>query len=145
MNSSPVRNNFPSADERAKATASGMSIALWAKAIPDNDAIISPTGNRSFFELNANCNRLVNALRNRTLREGDSVAIILSNRPEFAEAVFACTRAGLRYTPVNRYLSHDEIAYIINDCNAAAIIGDARFADNLQLPGQKSDWQSADR
>jgi len=118
---------LPSTEERAEATASGMSIALWARYQPDEPAILSPTGERSFFELNANCNRLVRALQRRGLAAGDSVALVLSNRPAFAEAVFACTRAGLRYTPVNRYLAPAEIAYIVEDCGAKAIIGDARF------------------
>jgi long-chain acyl-CoA synthetase len=108
-----------------------MSIALWARYTPDTTAIISPTGNRTFAELNARCNQLVRALRARGLRAGDSVALVLANRPEFAEVVFACSRAGLRYTPINRYLSPQEIAYIINDCGAQALVGDARFAQLL--------------
>ena len=122
---------MPSAEERAAATATGMSLALWARYTPDATAIISPTGNRSFAELNGNCNRLVRALRKRGLGAGDSVAIVLANRPEFAEAIFACTRGGFRYTPINRYLSPDEIAYIVRDCDAKAIIGDARYVGLL--------------
>jgi long-chain acyl-CoA synthetase len=123
---------LPSAEERARAAATGMSIALWARYQPDATAIISPSGNRSFFELNANANRLARALRERGLRAGDSVALVAGNRPEFAEIVFACTRSGLRYTPINRYLSADEIAYIVNDCKAQALIGDALFAPLME-------------
>lgn len=123
---------MPSSEERAAAVASGMSIALWAQYTPDATAIISPTGNLTFGELNSNINQLVRALRSGGLSAGDSVAIVASNRPEFAEVVFACTRAGLRYTPVNRYLSADEIVYIINDCQASALIGDARFANLME-------------
>ena len=123
---------MPSSEERAAAVATGMSIALWARYTPAATAIISPTGNRTFHELNARTNQLVRALRTGGLDTGDSVAIVASNRPEFAEVVFACTRAGLRYTPVNRYLSAAEIAYIINDCQASALIGDAHFADLME-------------
>jgi long-chain acyl-CoA synthetase len=123
---------LPGAEERAAAAATGMSIALWARYTPEAPAIISPCGNRSFFELNANANRLARALQSRGLKVGDSVAMVASNRPEFAEIVFACTRSGLRYTPVNRYLSADEIAYIVNDCQARALIGDVRFAPLME-------------
>jgi long-chain acyl-CoA synthetase len=119
---------LPGAEERAQATATGMSIALWARYTPETTAIISPTGNRSFAELNANANRLARALRAAGLRAGDAVAIVAGNRPEFAEIVFACSRSGLRYTPINRYLSSAEIAYIVDDCAAKALFGDARFA-----------------
>jgi long-chain acyl-CoA synthetase len=123
---------MPPADERARAVAQGMSIALWAKYTPDAPAIVSATGNRSFFELNANANRLARALRASGLGAGDSVTIVAGNRPEFAEIVFACTRSGLRYTPINAYLSPDEISYIVNDCAAKALIGDARLASLLE-------------
>ncbi|MGB1140480.1 MAG: AMP-binding protein [Halioglobus sp.] len=113
-----------------------MSVALWARHQPDELAIQSPTGTRTFQSLNANCNRLVRALRKRGLRAGDSVALVLANRPEFAEVVFACSRAGLRYTPVNRYLAPAEIAYIVNDCGAQALIGDHRFADLMHDTAQ---------
>jgi len=118
---------LPSAEERTLAAATGMSIALWARYTPDAAAIISPSGHRSFFELNANANRLARALQAGGLGPGDSVAVVASNRPEFAEIVFACTRSGLRYTPVNLYLNADEIAYIVNDCQARALIGDVHF------------------
>lgn len=125
------QQHFPSTEERAAATATGMSVALWARYTPEVKAIVSPSGERTFFELNANCNRLVRALRGRGLMAGDTVALLLSNRPEFAEAVFACSRAGLRFTPINRYLSPDEVAYIVNDCGARALIGDARYTATL--------------
>lgn len=120
---------LPDAAERQQAAAKGMSVALWARYLPDETAIISPTGNRSFRELNANTNRLARALQQRGLKTGDSVVIILSNRPEYAEVVFACLRSGLRYTPVNRFLTAEEVAYIVRDCGARAIIGDYRYAD----------------
>jgi long-chain acyl-CoA synthetase len=123
---------LPSTEERARAAATGMALALWAKYRPDAPAIFSAGGNRSFFELNANANRLARALRARGLHAGDSVAVVASNRPEFAEIVFACTRSGLRYTPINRYLSADEIAYIVNDCHARALVGDALFAPLME-------------
>lgn len=131
-------NALPSSEERAAALATGMSIALWAQYTPEATAIISPTGNRTFHELNARANQLARALRGGGLAAGDSVAIVSGNRPEFAEVVFACTRAGLRYTPVNRYLSAAEIAYIINDCKASALIGDARFADLMAETAARS-------
>jgi long-chain acyl-CoA synthetase len=123
---------YPSAEEKTAATKTGMSLALWAQFCPNAPAIISPTGNRSFFELNANSNKLARALRTQGLKAGDAVALISSNRPEFAEVVFACTRAGLLYTPINRHLNADEIAYIVTDCGAKALIGDARFAQQME-------------
>ena len=106
-----------------------MRLAHWAQVQPEAPAVQSIRGDRTFGELNANTNRLVRALRSRGLREGDAVAIVCSNRPEFAEVVHACLRAGLRYTPVNWHLTADEAAYIVGDCEAKALFGDTRFAE----------------
>ncbi|MBW2376704.1 MAG: AMP-binding protein, partial [Deltaproteobacteria bacterium] len=110
-------------------TEAGMRLAHWAQVQPEAPAVQSIRGDRTFGELNANTNRLVRALRSRGLREGDAVAIVCSNRPEFAEVVHACLRAGLRYTPVNWHLTADEVAYIVGDCEAKALFGDTRFAE----------------
>ena len=59
----------------------GMLPALYARLVPDELAIISPTGTRTFAELNERGNRLARALRARGLRSGDSVALVCSNRP----------------------------------------------------------------
>ena len=92
---------------------------------PDRPAVITPYGNRTFGELNANINRLVRALRARGLEPGDSVALMCTNRPEFLEVLYAAQRAGLRLTPINWHLTGEEAAYIVDNCEAKAFIGAA--------------------
>ena len=111
-----------------EAAQSGMVIALRAAEAPDRPAITAPTGTRTFAELNSRANRLVRALRARGVTAGDGVALICRNRPEFAEVYAAVHRAGLRLTPINWHLTADEAAYIVDDCEARAIVGDADLA-----------------
>ncbi|MEZ4216575.1 MAG: AMP-binding protein [Myxococcota bacterium] len=106
----------------------GMSLSHRASLHPERDAIRCEHGDRTFAALNARANRLLRALRARGLRAGDGVAIVSRNRPEFAEAFFACLRGGLRFTPVNWHGSEDEIAYVVADCEARALVCDAAFA-----------------
>ena len=80
---------------REEAAAAGMVLAWHAAQAPERPAIISEHGNRTFGELNARTNALARALRRRGLKAGDAVALMCSNRPEFAEAIAACQRAGL--------------------------------------------------
>ena len=47
------------------------------------------------------------------LSPGDRVAIVMRNRPEYLEALFAIWHAGLVAVPVNARLHRDEIAYIL--------------------------------
>jgi long-chain acyl-CoA synthetase len=107
----------------------GMLAAYWAARQPDKTAIWSPAGERTFAELNANANRLVRALRARGVKAGDGIAIMCGNRPEFAEAMAAVQRSGLRLTTINWHLTGEEAGYIVDDCEATAFIADARFAD----------------
>jgi long-chain acyl-CoA synthetase len=106
----------------------GMTLSLWASTKPDDPAIISHHGRRTFAELNGRANQLARALRRRGAVPGDSIALLCSNRPEFAEVVAASQRAGLRLTPVNWHLTADEAGYIVDDCEAKILVGDSRFA-----------------
>src|SRR5436190_12793803 len=113
----------------------GMGPAWHAAQHPETPAIIAPSGDRTYGEFNANANRLVRALRGRGLGEGDAVAILCSNRAEFAEVWAACFRSGLRLTTVNWHLTPDEAAYIVNDCGAKAFVADAASATALPDAG----------
>ena len=102
----------------------GMAVAEWAMRFPDKTAIFSPTGDRTFAQLNERANQLARALRRRGLTAGDGVALLCANRPEFVEVFTGCMRAGFRLTPVNWHLTGSEAAYIVADCQARALIFD---------------------
>ena len=106
----------------------GMLAAFWAAERGDTPAVISEAGIRTRAEVNANANRLARALRARGVKAGDGLALMCSNRPEFLETVAAARRAGLRLTTVNWHLTGDEAGYIVDDCEATALVADARFA-----------------
>jgi long-chain acyl-CoA synthetase len=112
------------AQRRKELADKGMVVAYWADRHGDREAVISPAGTRTFTELNQNANRLARALRRRGLAAGDAVALLCDNRPEFAEVVCACQRAGLRLTTVNWHLTVGEVAYIVNDCEAKVLFAD---------------------
>jgi len=97
-------------------------LAQWASRTPDRPAIISSAGWRTFAELDTRANHLARALRRRGLAPGDAVALLAGNRPVFVETFFACQRAGFRLTPVNWHLTVDEAAYIVDDCEAKALV-----------------------
>lgn len=109
--------------------ASGMGIAFHAKKLPNNKAIISEHGERTFLELNANCNRFANFLLEKGLQPGDAIAIVCKNRPEFLEALFGSLRIGLRITPINWHLTPEEICYIVENCEAKVVVCDAEFSN----------------
>jgi len=111
------------------ASMTGMTTAIWARVHPDKPAVIDPDGRvTTFAQLNAAANKLARLFRQHGLIAGDSLALVCSNRAEFVAVMAATLRAGIRFTPVNWHLTVDEIAYIIKDCEAKVLVGEARVA-----------------
>ena len=78
------------------------------------------------------------------LSPGDRVAIVMRNRPEYLEALFAIWHAGLVAVPVNARLHRDEIAYILEDSETAVVVTDADHADDVEsLVGTVASLQAA--
>ena len=76
----------------------------------------------TFFQWNARSCRLANALLGLGLRKGDRVAVLAFNCLEWAEIYAATAKAGLVAVPVNFRLLGPEIRYIVENCEAAALI-----------------------
>ena len=56
----------------------------------------------------------------------------MENRLAFMEICWAAQRAGLYYTAISRYLTEDEIAYIVKDCGAKVFITTPKCAEKVQ-------------
>jgi acyl-CoA synthetase (AMP-forming)/AMP-acid ligase II len=55
----------------------------------------------TYPELNARVNRLAHWLQAIGLRRGDLLAIVMANRPEYIEAVFAAAKIGVATVPMD--------------------------------------------
>ena len=66
------------------------------------------------------------------LSPGDRVAIVMRNRPEYLEALYAIWHAGLVAVPVNARLHRDEIAYILEHSESAVAMTDADHAGDVE-------------
>lgn len=78
------------------------------------------------------------------LPPGERVAIVMYNRPEYLEALFAIWHAGLVAVPVNARLHRDEIAFILDNSGAALVVTDPEHADDIPIdaviaPGEQ--WE----
>ena len=113
----------------------GQVASVWADVQPDQVAVIDPWGQRTFAQISAAANRLVRALRRLGVGPGDPVAVVCSNRAEMIEILDASMCGGWRLTPVNWRLKREEIAYILDNCGAKAVIVEARFEEALAAAG----------
>lgn len=101
-----------------------------AAVTPDKPAFIMVESGETltYRQLEDRSARLAHVLFDAGLRAGDTVAMLAYNSPLHYEVYWAAMRSGLYMTPVNSQLSATEIAYIVNDCGATALIVSADFA-----------------
>src|SRR5438046_2506172 len=76
----------------------------------------------TYGELETRTNRLAHLLRARGLSRLDHYAIFMENSPRYLEACGAGERAGLYYTCINSYLTAEELAYIVDNCEAQVLV-----------------------
>jgi acyl-CoA synthetase (AMP-forming)/AMP-acid ligase II len=110
----------------------GLHVAAHAAATPDKPAVVMAGSGevaRTFRELDDASVRLARLLRDRGLRTGDHLAVLVDNGPAFFDAAWAAMRAGLYVTPINWHLTAAEAGYIVRDCDATALVASARLAD----------------
>ena len=79
-------------------------------------------GTLTYAELDERARRVAAFLRERGVGRGDRVAIMLPNLPEVALAYFGAIAAGAVAVPVNYRLSPPEVAYVLEDSGAAALV-----------------------
>ncbi|HZQ75712.1 MAG TPA: acyl-CoA synthetase [Acidimicrobiia bacterium] len=96
----------------------------WAQVDPDKPAVVIAGSDDvlTYGELDDRSTRLARLWHDAGLRPGDGVALFMENQLRYLEVVWAAMRSGLRITPVNRYLTAAEAAYIVNDCDARALV-----------------------
>lgn len=103
--------------------------AAQAKDRGEVMALVDERRSVTWSELDSRVNRLVNALRDRGLTAGDTIAVIAGNQCEWFEIAQACAHGGWTYVPVNWHWVADELAYVFEDADAAAVFVDRRFED----------------
>src|SRR3954453_12707111 len=109
---------------------------LHARTSPDKVAYrMAGSGEAiSYRELDERSNRGAQLFRALGLRAGDHIAFLMENRLAFMEICWAAQRAGLYYTAISRYLTKDEIAYIVGDCGARVFITSPACDEQVRNP-----------
>jgi long-chain acyl-CoA synthetase len=111
-------------------------VEKWGRAAPDRPAIAhGGTPYASYRQWAARSRSLAGNLR-ALCRPDDRVAIAMTNRPEFLEALFAIWHAGLVAVPMNAKLHGDEFGYIVGDTQAALILASPDRADDVAPHGR---------
>src|SRR5215216_5811162 len=114
-------------------------LGVWwiADDHPDAPAIAaSPSGARTYAELVAGAHQLVHTFRGLGVEPGDSVAAMLPNGLHLIELSLACQEAGWYFTPLNSFLTHEELRAILEHSGAAIVAIHEQFAAIVDAAGR---------
>ncbi|HUP71898.1 MAG TPA: AMP-binding protein [Acidimicrobiales bacterium] len=117
-----------------------MSVSDWkladvwetvADRLPDAPALVHGSQRRNWRDFDRSADGIARTLLDCGLREQDKVAQYLYNGVEYLESMFAAFKAG--FVPVNtnyRY-GEDELLYLFDNSDAAAVVFHGTFVDRV--------------
>lgn len=89
---------------------------------PDRLACVDGAQRLTYSALQERVNRLANVLQQHDVQRGDRVAVLSANSLPYLEMYYATAAIGALIVPLNFRLAAPELAYIIQDAGAAAIL-----------------------
>jgi acyl-CoA synthetase (AMP-forming)/AMP-acid ligase II len=119
-------------------------VEKWGRAAGDRPAISLGGATYSSYRQWAARSRVLAGNLRALCRPDDRVAIAMTNRPEFLEALFAIWHAGLVAVPMNAKLHADEFGYIVEHAEASLILASPDLANDIAPHGRTIATDSAE-
>ena len=109
--------------------------ATVAQLAPERTALVCGARHVTFAEFDARATRLANVFRDAGLAAGDKVAIMCVNSPEYMETFYAAQKLGCVPVNVNYRYVGAELAYLLENSDAAALVYHDEFAPTVADAG----------
>jgi len=93
-----------------------------SEQFPDRVAMIFRDQPLTFAQIESKANRMANRLIELGIQKDDKVGLMMPNLPDFAIAYYGILAAGASVVPLNVMYRPREVAYIMNDSEAKALI-----------------------
>lgn len=121
-------------------------IETQAKQRANKTALFVGDEKISYADVHERADRLAAYLSSRGIKEGDKVALFMRNSAEFIYAIFAISKLGAIAIPINTFLKEGELAYILEDSGAKAILSSVIHdkvvsSDEVQALVEFSIWE----
>jgi acyl-CoA synthetase (AMP-forming)/AMP-acid ligase II len=113
------------------------SLNRAARCYPDWPAMADAGSRSSFKELHERVGDVAAMLRDHDFAVGDRLAVLLPNRAEYIELVYACAWLGVTVVPLNTRLSAGELDHILADASPRGLIRSV----SLPAPTVKVPWE----
>lgn len=95
---------------------------------PDRVALVCGDQRLTYAAIDARANRVANALRERGVLRGDRVVLWCPNSSELVVSIFAVLKAGGVFIVLHDASKPDQVAYVLRDAGAKALVTTARHA-----------------
>jgi long-chain acyl-CoA synthetase len=102
-----------------------------ADGLPAKTALICEGQRLTYAEVEAMANRIANALTALGVKRGDRVGIFLPNSIKTVASIFGVLKAGAVFVVINSTTKKEKLEYILGNCRATAVIGDAAGLNSL--------------
>ncbi|RFU63668.1 class I adenylate-forming enzyme family protein [Bacillus sp. V59.32b] len=103
-----------------------------ARKYPLKEAVVTDTERVTYLRLNELVNRFASSLQSIGINASDKVVLFMPNTLEFVISYFAVQRLGAIIVPVNAKLTQSELEYIIDHCDAKALIVHEQLFETAQ-------------
>lgn len=103
------------------------TLSKHASERPDKTVLVTSNRRMRYDELDDLTDRLAAALCAHGVKRGDRVLVFMDNRWEAVVSIFAALKAGAVFSPINASTKADKLAYIIDNCQAAAVLTIAKL------------------
>ena len=103
-----------------------------AALIPDRVWIIDELGDLTFAEVDRRTNALARALREKGVKEGESVALMARNHRGFVEATIAAAKLGADLIYLNTAFAGPQLVDLLEREDPAVVIHDEEFTGMLE-------------
>ncbi len=115
-----------------------------ADRLPHKVALVCEGQRLTYAEIEAMANRLAHALMDQGIQRGQRVVLHLPNSIELVVGIFAVLKAGGVFVVVNYSTKFHKLAYILQNCQASALITTGQRADLAsRLMGEVPSIQAA--
>lgn len=108
-------------------TTMGDVIRYQARRRPEHPALIFDGTVASYAELDDRSERLAGALAALGVKPGERIAILARNSDRYLVCLFATSKLGAVFTPVNWRLGPAEVEFVLTDCEARYVFVDEDF------------------
>ncbi len=99
-----------------------------AARFSDKTALVTADRTLSYVELEQLTARLAGGLTDLGIGEGDRITLYAENSWRWIVSYFAALRVGAVINPINMMLTPDEVAFVVKDCGARAVIASSSKA-----------------